>query len=366
MSNLIEKSKSIYFEWRVVMAHSPLRRLGGPAVVGALALTLATGCASTSSDSDAGEAGGGAQLSIVGFSVLEAANEPVLDTFAATDAGKDVTFKTAYGASGDQSRAVEGGLDADVVHFSLEPDITRLVESGQISEDWKSGPTRGIATSSVVSFVVRPGNPEGIDSWDDLVKPGVEIITPNPASSGSAKWNLLAAWAHVVGNGGTDQEARAFMTKLLKNTVALPSSGREATTAFAEGNGDVLLSYENEAIIARQKGEEFDYVVPTDTLLIENPAAVLEDAAPEAEDLLSFLISPEAQAEYAGFGFRPVVDGVDLPEVEGATDPANPFPAPEKLFTIDDDFGGWDKANAEFFDETDGIISQLQAETGKS
>ena len=157
--------------------------------------------------------------------------------------------------------------------------------------------------------MVREGNPENIQTWDDLVKPGVEIITPNPASSGSAKWNILAAWAHVTGAGGSDADAEAFMTKLLENTIALPGSAREATTAFSEGNGDVLLSYENEAILARANGEPFDYIVPEDTLLIENPAAVTEDAPEAAQSLLEFLTTPEAQAEYAHFGFRPVVDG---------------------------------------------------------
>lgn len=304
------------------------------------------------------------QLSVVGFSVLEAANEPVFEEFEGTDEGEGVQFKTSYGASGDQSRAVEGGLDADVVHFSLEPDMQRLVDAGLVSDTWKDNPTRGIATSSVVTFVVRDGNPENIQGWDDLVKPGVEVITPNPASSGSAKWNILGAWAHVAGAGGSDAEAEKFVTALLKNTIALPPSGREATTAFSEGNGDVLISYENEAILARQNGEPLDYVVPDDTLLIENPAAVLEGSPDSAQSFLDFLTTPEAQADYAQSGFRPVVDGVDLPEVEGANDPANPFPAPATLYTIDDDFGGWAQANVKFFDEERGIIPRLQAETG--
>ncbi len=302
----------------------------------------------------------------MGFSVLETANEPVFQGFEGTDEGKDVTFKTSYGASGDQSRAVEGGLDADVVHFSLEPDMQRLVDAGLVADDWKDTPTNGIATSSVVTLVVREGNPENIQGWDDLVKPGVEIITPNPASSGSAKWNILAAWAHITGNGGSEQEAEAFVKQMLENTIALPSSGREATTAFSEGNGDVLLSYENEAILARANGEPFDYIVPDDTLLIENPAAVTVDAPESATAFRDYQITPEAQAAYALSGFRPVIDGVDLPEVEGANDPADPFPTPTKLFTIDDDFNGWGEANTKFFDENDGIITQLQAETGTS
>lgn len=326
------------------------------ALLGGLGLTA---CASTSGSSQ-----DAAQLSVVGFSVLEAANKPVFDAFEKTDAGKGVTITTAYGPSGDQSRAVEGGLDADLVHFSLEPDVTRLVDSGQVDPGWKDGATRGIVTSSVVAFVVRPGNPKHISGWDDLVKPGVQIITPNPASSGSAKWNILAAWAHVAAQGGSEQDAKAFVAKLLKNTIALPSSARDATTSFTEGNGDVLLSYENEAITGRANGADFDYLVPDDTLLIENPAAVLKGADAKAEDLLAFLTSPEGQAGYAASGFRPVVDGVALPEVAGANDPANPFPAPSQLFTIDGDFDGWAAANDTFFNEDTGIITLLQQQTG--
>jgi sulfate/thiosulfate transport system substrate-binding protein len=338
----------------------PTRYTAALSLVGLLATTTACSAAGGSTE------GSGDQLSLVGYSVLEAANVPVFEEFEGTSEGEGVSFKTSYGASGDQSRAVEGGLDADVVHLSLEPDMQRLVDAGLVSEDWKSGDTKGIATSSVVTFVVREGNPEGIEGWEDLVQPGVEIITPNPASSGSAKWNILGAWAHVAGAGGSEEEAKAFVTKFLDNTIALPASGREATTAFSEGNGDVLISYENEAILARQNGEAFDYVVPDDTLLIENPAAVVDGAPESAQAFLDFLTTPEAQADYALSGFRPVVDGVELPEVEGANDPTNPFPEPGTLYTIDELFNGWAEANVKYFDEEEGIIPQLQAETGTS
>ena len=173
------------------------------AVAGLAGVLALTGC-SASGGTSAGD-----QLSVVGFSVLEAANQPIFQDFQDTDAGKDVAFKTSYGASGDQSRAVEGGLDADYVHLSLETDVTRLVDAGLVAENWKDTPTKGILTSSVVAFVVREGNPKKIDGWDDLVKPGVEIITPNPSSSGSARWNILAAWAHATQNGGSDAEGKA-------------------------------------------------------------------------------------------------------------------------------------------------------------
>jgi sulfate/thiosulfate-binding protein len=330
------------------------------AAVGVLALT---GC-STSGGSDSGET-----ISVNAFSVMEAANEPVFEDFQGTDEGDGVSFKKSYGASGDQSRAVVAGADADVVHYSLETDVTRLVGEGLVAEDWKDNATNGIATSSVVVFVVRKGNPDDIQTWDDIVEPGVDIITPNPGSSGSARWNILAGWAHVAGNGGTEDEAREYITKLLENTIALPGSGREATTAFTDGSGDVLLSYENEAILAKQSGADIDYVVPPDTLLIENPAAVTKDADDTAKAFLEFMTSPEAQADYAQSGFRPVVDGVEVDEVEGANDPSDPFPTPEKLFTLDADFNGWGEAADKFFGDGEdgnplGIITELQQQTG--
>jgi sulfate/thiosulfate-binding protein len=310
------------------------------------------------------EAASGTELNLVGFSVLEAVNKEATAAFEATDAGSDVGFLTSYGASGDQSRAVEAGKGADLVHFSLEPDMKRVVEAGVVADDWKAGPTKGIASQSVVVFVVRTGNPENIQSWDDLIKPGVEVITPNPASSGSAKWNILAAFGQAAGADQDDAAGKAYLQKLLANAVALPESARDATTLFTSGTGDVLLSYENEAILAKQSGTDFDYVVPDTTLLIENPAAVTVDAPPAAQSFFDFIVSAEGQAVYAKFGFRPLVD-VGSVEVEGANDPADPFPAPGTLLTISDTFGSWDEANSKYFDEAEGIVTKLLAESGQ-
>ena len=331
---------------------------------GVLALSACGG------DAD-GSDGGGDTIALSGFSILEAANEGIFEDFKGTDAGKDVEFEPSYGASGDQSRAVVAGAKADVVHYSLETDVTRLVGEGLVAEDWKDNATKGIATSSIVVFVVRKGNPDGIETWDDLVEPGVEIITPNPGSSGAARWNLLAAWAHATGGADDEAAGRDFVTKLLNNTIALPGSGREATTAFTDGSGDVLLSYENEAILAKQNGADVDYVIPPDTLLIQNPAAVTVDGAEKAaKAFLEFLTSPEAQADYASFGFRPVVDGVEIPEVEGANDPSDPFPALGTLYTLDDNFGGWGEAADLYFGDGEegnplGIITAAAAGAGK-
>ena len=335
----------------------------------AATLTLAGVLALTGCGGDS-EASGSETIALSGFSILEAANEGIFEDFQGTDEGDGVEFEPSYGPSGDQSRAVVAGAEADVVHYSLETDVTRLVDEGLVAEDWKDNATNGIATSSVVVFVVRPGNPEGIETWDDLVQSGVDIITPNPGSSGSARWNILAAWAHATGGGADEAAGREFLTQLLTNTIALPGSAREATTAFTDGSGDVLLSYENEAILAKQNGADIDYVVPPDTLLIENPAAVTTGASDSAQSFLEFLTSPEAQADYASFGFRPVVDGVEIPEVEGANDPSDPFPAPETLYTIDDNFGGWGQAADQYFGDGEegnplGIITELQQQLGK-
>jgi sulfate/thiosulfate-binding protein len=312
-----------------------------------------SGCAASS-----GSTTDSTRLSVVGFSVLKTANEPVIADFQKTAAGKGVTFTTSYGASGDQSRLVAGGLPTDEVHLSLAPDVESLASAGLVDKSWDQTPTKGILTESEVVFLVRKGNPLHIQSWDDLVKPGVKVITPNPASSGSAKWNILAAWAHITGNGGTDAQAKAFVTKLLHNAVALPSSGSDALSSFVAGNGDVLLAYENDSIEARAAGDDVDYVVPQDTLLIQNPAALTTKAKPAAQDFLDFQLSKQGQTDYAKAGFRPVVNGIHV-DVPGANDPSNPFPKVQKQFTIDKTFGGWDKANPEFFDDTTGIITKI-------
>ena len=305
-------------------------------------------------------------LSIVGFAVPEAANKAIAAEWAKTPAGENVTFQTSYGASGDQSRAVVAGLEADYVHFSVASDVTRLVDEGLIAEDWDGGPNKGIVSSSIVVFGVRAGNPKNIQTWDDLVKPGVEIVTPNPASSGAARWNALAAWGQVAANGGTEDEANAYLDKFFANVVALPGSGRDATTAFIGGTGDVLMAYENEAILARQSGQGFDYVIPETTVKIENPGAVLIDAQPKAKEWLDFVISADGQRQFALTGFRPIIDGVEYGEVTGANDPANPYPAVSHLLTVTDDFESWDTLSAKFFDEENGIVTKAIAASGKA
>jgi sulfate transport system substrate-binding protein len=332
------------------------------AAIAAAAAVLLTGCVG-----GAATAPGSADattLHLVGYAVPKEANNAIQKKFAETPEGKDVTWQESYGPSGDQSRAVVSGLQADYVNFSLEGDVSRLVKAGLVDQSWNSGPTKGMVSDSTVVIVVQKGNPLGIKDWSDLTKPGVKIVTPNPASSGSARWNILAAYQQVIANGGTEAEAEEYLTKFFNHVVALPGSGRDATNTFLQGAANVLISYENEAILARQSGEDFDYILPAATLKIENPGAVLKNANPKATAYLDFVLSPAGQEEFVKKGFRPVVADTPIGEVTGANNPAKPFPVPTKLFTISD-LGGWDAVNAKFFDEG-GLVPEIQKATGRS
>jgi sulfate/thiosulfate-binding protein len=355
---------------------TPMHKLLALSAIAALTVTA---CGDDSDPADAAGATGEApapttgtepgadnEISIVGFAVPEAANKAIAEAWAQTPEGEGVEFKTSYGASGDQSRAVVDGLEADYVHFSVTSDVTRLVDAGLVADTWDDGPNKGVVSSSIVVFAVRSGNPKNIQSWDDLIAEGVEIVTPNPASSGAARWNALAAWGQVIAAGGTEQQASEYLTKFFANVVALPNSGRDATTAFLSGTGDVLMAYENEAILAHQNGEQFDYIIPETSMLIENPGAVLIDANPKATQWLDFVLSADGQRQFALKGFRPIIDGVEFGEVEGANDPADPFPAVTNLLTVADDFASWSELSSKFFDEEDGIVTTIILESGKA
>jgi sulfate transport system substrate-binding protein len=344
------------------MAHatSQWKKAAVAAASGMAALGAVTGCATASASSSDAQS-----VSIAGFSVLQNANKQVIADFQKTPAGKGVTFTQSYGASGDQARAVASGLKADEVHLSLEPDVQKLVDAGIVGKSWDTGADHGVITQSVVVLVVRKGNPKHITGWDDLVKPGVKVVTPNPASSGSAKWNILAAYGSQIAQGRSPAQATAYLKKLIAHTVALPGSGHDATTAFESGTGDVLLSYEDEAIEARQAGAKFDYVVPSQTLLIQNTGALTRHASQAAHKFLAFQLSRKGQTDYAEQGFRPLDPGIHV-TVKGANDPQDPFPQPQTLLTIDKNFGGWDRANTKFFDDKNGIVTKLLAAAGKA
>ncbi|HWJ67283.1 MAG TPA: extracellular solute-binding protein [Nocardioides sp.] len=314
------------------------------AVTGSLAVTA---CASAG-----GSNGSGTTIGIYGFAVPEAANDAIAEEFRKTEQGSDVAFSGSYGASGEQSRKVAdtNGKDVDYVHFSLEGDVTRLVDAGLVDEDWNQGPTGGIVSSSIAVIAVEKGNPLGITGWEDLTRDDVDVITADPASSGAARWNILALYTHALAQGDSEAQADAYLEEVFANVTTWAASGREATEAFKKGVGNVLITYENEAILAKQKGEELDYVVPDTSFLIENPGAVLKDADPVATDWLEFVLSDEGQAEFVRKGFRPV-GGLDISgiEVDGANDPANPFPTPsQRLYTIAD-LGGWPAVTDEWF-----------------
>jgi sulfate transport system substrate-binding protein len=323
-------------------------------------LVVVSGCGGSSTDSEAssGGDGSGGKLTLVAYSTPEEAYKELIPAFNKTPEGEGVGFSQSYASSGEQSRAVEGGLPADVVEFSLEPDITRLVDADLVDKDWNQNEYKGMVTDSVVVFMVRKGNPKNIRTWDDLVTGDVEVLEPNPFTSGGAKWNIMAAYGAQLEQGKSPQEAQQYLAELFKNVPVLDKSARESLQTFASGKGDVLLGYENEAILAQQKGEELDYIVPDQTLLIENPVAVVNEANdPElAKSFVDFLYTPEAQEIFVGKGYRPVVEG---------TAGADEFPKPKDLFDITK-FGGWDKVNDEFFDPEKGIVAKIFQSQGKS
>jgi sulfate/thiosulfate-binding protein len=292
-------------------------------------------------------------LTLVAYSTPREAYEQIIPLFQATHAGTNVVFETSFAASGEQSRAVESGLPADIVALSLEPDVTRLIEPGLVAEDWSADEYSGMVTDSVVVLAVREGNPKGITTWDDLLQEGVEVITPNPLTSGGARWNIMAAWGAQLEQGKTEEEAIEYLRQLFTHVPVQDKSAREALATFTGGKGDVLLSYENETITAQQNGEPVEYVIPAETILIENPVAVVtESANPEkASQFIAFLRTPEAQRIFGEKGYRSI-----LPDVLAEFDD---YPMPEKLFTIAD-LGGWADVTTKFFDPDNGIVAQVQ------
>ena len=318
--------------------------------------TLLAGCGGGASDVAGGSSKPAAQttLTLVAYAVPEPGWSKIIPAFAATPEGKGVGVTTSYGASGDQSRAVQDGKPADIVNFSVEPDVTRLVKANKVDKGWNADVTRGIPFGSVVSLVVRKGNPKHIKDWDDLLQPGLEVVTPSPLSSGSAKWNLLAPYAAKSNGGQNPQAGLDFVTKLVTEHVKTrPGSGREATDVFLQGTGDVLISYENEAINTERQGKPVEHVNAPQTFKIENPVAVVTSSAhlDKATALKNFLYTPEGQKIWAQAGFRPVDPSV-------AVDFGTDFPTPQKLWTIDD-LGGWSAVDPALFDKDNGSITKI-------
>ena len=329
----------------------------------AAALTLlllpavASGCGGPAEESEA-SGSGGSKLSLVAYSTPKEAYEELIPAFQKTSDGKGVSFDQSYGASGDQSRAVESGLPADIVALSLAPDVDKLIEPGLVEANWSQDEYDGFVTNSVVVFAVRKGNPKNIKTWDDIVKDGVEVITPNPFTSGGAKWNLMAAYGSQLAQGKSPEQALDFLHKVLANTPVQDKSAREALQTFAGGKGDVLLAYENEAITAQNAGIELDYVVPDETILIQNPVAVVSESENQekAKAFVDWLRTEQAQQIFASKGYRSVT-----PELVDK----DTYPTPKELFKIDE-FGGWDKVNADFFDPEKGSVAEIERDLGVS
>ena len=298
----------------------------------------------------------GSSLNLVAYSTPQQVYEQSLEPgFKDTSEGKDVSFSNSFGASGDQSRAVESGQPADVVEFSLEPDMTRLVDAGIVSSDWNKNQYKGIVTNSVVTLSVRPGNPKHITSFDDLARSDVDVIDPNPATSGGARWNIMAIYGSQINEGKSPAQAQAFVKQVLANTSVQDSSARDSLNTFASGKGDVLVGYENDAIQGKKDGVDLEYVVPDRTILIQNPIAVTKDAPSEAQKFVDYLYTDAAQQKFADAGYRPVVKSV-------ADKNAGRFPTPSGLFTIDQ-FGGWSKVADPFFGDS-GWVTQAEKDLG--
>jgi sulfate/thiosulfate transport system substrate-binding protein len=312
----------------------------------------------------AGSAAGASQggsVDLVAYSTPKDAYGKIISAFQKTQAGDGTSFSQSYGASGDQARAVAAGQNADLVALSLAPDIDLLVGKGLVPKSWAANSHRGIVSDSVVVFVVRDGNPKHIKGWSDLVKPGIQVITPNPFTSGGARWNVMAAYGAQRRAGKTDKQAIAYLYKLFKHVPVQPDSARAALSIFAQGKGDVLLTYENEAIYAEQKGVHTEFKTPKATLLIETPVALTTSGLkkPAAKAFYKYLWSTTAQKAFAAQGYRPVVK---------AAAKGSRFYSPPGLFTIATaklGLNGWTKVNHRFFHPQTGIVAKIERSLGR-
>ena len=323
---------------RAAREHRPRRTPWIAAATGTLALaglTLSTLPAAAQ----------GGSVNLVAYSTPKPAYTVLAADFAKTKSGAGVTVTPSFGPSGTQATSVADGLPADLVNFSLEPDIDKLVKAGLVSSSWDSGPTKGMVTDSIVSFVVRPGNPKHITTWADLVKPGVGVVTPNVFSSGSAKWNLLAAYGAETQQGKTPAQAQAYLAKLLQQRGG-PAGQRRARHCrpSSRARATCCSTTRTTRSYAKKQGEAVQVVTPPQTILIQNPIAVTKSASPAAKAFLTYLLSPAGQTAWGQQGYRPVV-----PSVAAKFN----FPKPKTLFTVNT-LGGWTTVNAKFFDPTDG------------
>ena len=327
-----------------------------------------TACGGTQAAAPAAADGDSITLTLGAYTTPREAYGEIIPLFQAAwkeKTGQTVTFEESYLASGAQSRAVVEGFEADVVALSLEADIKRIVDAELITHDWQSKPYNGIVSTSVVAFAVRAGNPKAISDWGDLAKSGVEVLTPNPKTSGGAMWNILglygAAQRGFVTDVAKDDPAAAqdFLLRVLNNVTVMDKGARESITNFEQGVGDVAITYENEVLVGQQSGQDYELVLPSSSILIENPVAVVDSYVEKhgtrevAEAFVDFLFTPEVQTIFAKHGLRS-----PDPAVAAAT--AADYPALTDLFTVAE-FGGWVEATPTFFGE-EGIYSQTVAQ----
>jgi sulfate/thiosulfate-binding protein len=328
-------------------------------VLAALVLALLAGAIAASA---AFAASRGTNLSVVGYSTPKAVMAKIIQAWQKTPDGGGVTFSQSYGASTDQARAVANGLKADVVFLSTGDDVNLLVDAGLVDSKWNHQSYNGIGADTVVVFAVRNGNPKHIKGWNDLIKPGVQVVTPNPFSSGSAKWNILAAYGAQRRLGKTDKQATTYVQKLFSHVVSQDTSGRNATNTFLAGRGDVLITYESEAINSRLNGQDIQYVIPRQSMLIELPIAVLKSSSniDKANQFIRFVKGDTAQDLLAQNGFRPVDQKV-------AKRYADKYPARPGIFTVDDKIiGGWRNADKVWFDPNKGRMVTIERAIGGS
>ncbi|MDV2993842.1 MAG: Sulfate-binding protein [Chroococcidiopsis sp. SAG 2025] len=310
------------------------------------------------------------ELTLVSFAVTKAAHDAIIPKFVEQwkqEHNQNVTFSTSYGGSGSQTRAVIDGLEADIVHLALALDTSRIEKAGLIEPGWeKEVPGNSIVSKSVAALVTRPDNPKGIKTWADLAKDGVSLITADPKTSGIARWNFLTLWNSAIKTGSSEEQALDFVSKVYGNVPILTKDAREATDVFfKQGQGDALINYENEILLAQQRGgENVAYIIPDVNISIDNPIAVVDKNVDKhgtrevAEAFVKYLFTPEAQQEFAKVGFRPVDETVA--QTKENTDK---YPKVQNLGSVKD-FGGWNAVQAKFF-EDGAVFDQIQAKINR-
>jgi len=325
-------------------------------LLGAVLALVVAGAFGVLTSRDASATSNSGTLRLIAYSTPREAYAKLTDDFKDTTAGRDTSFEESYGSSGEQARAVIAGLRADVVAFSLEPDMTSLVKARLVAPTWKKNRFDGMVTRSVVVFAVRKGNPKKIRTWNDLIKPDVDVVTPNVQTSGGAKWNVMAAYGAQRKIGKSHAQAVKYLEKLYDHVVSQDKSAREALQTFMAGRGDVLLAYENEAIFAQKRNQPLDYVIPKATITIENPIAVTRNSGNKAtaNAFLRFLRTKPAQVVFGENGYRPVL--------RSATRQFG-FPVPKLQFSIKY-LGGWPKVDKQFFHPRTGIVTRIQRRKG--